>query len=488
MDEMIKHDAIGRAAFKAGMDRKTARKYLDAQVLPSATVSPRSWRTREDPFAEQDARIDQLLQDQPTLEAKTLFEILCLEFPDRFHDGQLRTLQRKVAHWRACHDEHSSLAVLAQHHRPGEAAQTDFTSTGELRIAIAGTAYPHLLGLFVLPFSNWQWVTICQSESMLAIKRTVQRALFQLGRVPLFHQTDNSTAATHRISKADEDNQKKRPFNEEYEALMRHFGMTPRTIAVGESHQNGDVEASNGAFKRALEQALLVRGQRDFASVEEYQRFLDELARKRNRSRGARVEVELKAMRPLAVSKLTEFNEERVKVSCWGTVTVRKNIYSVPTRLIGQELRVRVYEDRLEMWFGERCEVRCERLLGESKKRIDYRHLVWSLMRKPGAFERYVHREEMFPTQAFRRAFERLSESKEGVARDLEYLRILHLAATTLQSEVEAALELLLGTPGELNVDLVEGLVQARRKPVRPELSPMKPDLQEYDALLEAAQ
>lgn len=486
IDQMNKHGAIGRAAMKAGMDRKTARSYLDAGTLPSTMHKPRTWRTRHDPFDAQSGRIDQLLREQPTLEAKTLFEILCLEFPDHFQPGQLRTLQRRVEHWRATHDEGAHLAMLAQRHRPGEAAQTDFTSTGELVITITGVLYVHLLGVFVLPFSNWTWVTVCLSESMLAIQRTVQRALFQLGRVPQFHQTDNSTAATHRIAKAGGDTSRSRPFNEDYLALMRHYGMTPRTIAVGESHQNGDVEAANGALKRALEQALLKRGHRDFDSTDHYQRWLDDVSRQRNRSRGTRVAHELEAMRPLQVERLAEFIEERVRVTCWGTVCVRKNIYSVPTRLIGQELRVRLYEDRLEAWFGERCELRCERLRGESKKRIDYRHLVWSLVRKPGAFERYVYREEMFPTRLFRETFDALSMAKQGVARDLEYLRILHLAASTMQSDVEAALELLRAQGETITADKVKALVEAHRPSSTPALSPMKPDLHEYDALLEA--
>ena len=486
MDEMNKHGALGRAAMKAGMDRKTARKYLDAGAMPSTMDSPRTWRTRPDPFAAYHHRIDQLLREQPSLEAKTLFEILDAEFPDQLQPGQLRTLQRRVEHWRATHDEGAMLAMLAQRHRPGEAAQTDFTSTSELAITIAGVLHVHLLGVFVLPFSNWCWLTVCLSESMLAIQRTVQRALFQLGRVPLFHQTDNSTAATHRIAKADEDTSRPRPFNDDYLALMRHYGMTPRTIARGESHQNGDVEAANGAIKRALEQALLKRGHRDFDSTDHYQRWLDEVSRVRNRSRGTRVEQELAAMRPLAVERLVEFVEERVRVTCWGTICVRKNIYSVPTRLIGQQLRVRLYEDRLEAWFGERCELRCERLRGESKKRIDYRHLVWSLLRKPGAFERYVYRAEMFPTRRFREAFDALSMTKQGTARDVEYLRILHLAASTMESDVEAALELLHTQGEELTADKVKALVEARRPAPVPALRPMTPDLHEYDALLEA--
>jgi len=486
MDEMTLHGAIGRAAMKAGMDRKTARKYVAEGTLPSSMPTPRSWRTRDDPFEEQEERIEQLLREQPRLEAKTLFALLCTEFPGLFHEGQLRTLQRRVERWRVAHDDGTALAMLGQRHRPGEAAQTDFTSTSELAITILGVLYVHLLGMFVLPFSNWTWTTVCLSESILSIRRTVQRALFQLGCVPQYHQTDNSTGATHQIKKSDEATQHKRPFNDEYVALMKHYGMTPRTIAVGESKQNGDVEAINGATKRAIEQALIVRGSRDFESVEQYQQFLDGFNRARNKSRGARVELELEVLRPLTVEKLVEYVEERVKVSCWGTLSVRKNTYSVPPRLIGQTLRVRIYEERIEAYCGERCELQCDRLRGEGKRRIDYRHMAWSLLRKPGGFERYIYREEMFPTAAFRRAFDALSASNEGLARDVEYLRILHLAASTMQSDVEAALELLFEQHEPLTYARVKELADARRRPPLPTLAPMKPQFAEYDALIPA--
>jgi hypothetical protein len=486
MDEMTQHGAIGRAAMKAGMDRKTARTYVATGTLPSSMPTARPWRTRDDPFEKQAERIEQLLGEQPRIEAKTLFAVLCTEFPGMFHEGQLRTLQRRVERWHVAHDDGTALAMLGQRHRPGEAAQTDFTSTTELAIRLAGVLYAHLLGVFVLPFSNWMWITVCLSESTLSIRRTVQRALFQLGHVPQFHQTDNSTGATHQIKKSDEGTRRKRPFNDDYEALMRHYGMTPRTIAVGESQQNGDVEAINGASKRAIEQALLVRGNRDFESLEQYQHFLDELCRARNKSRGPRVTLEIEAMRLLTVDKLVEFVEERVKVSCWGTLCVRKNTYSVPPRLIGQTLRVRLYEERIEAYFGERCELVCERLRGEGKRRIDYRHMAWSLLRKPNGFERYIYREEMFPTTAFRRAFDALSVSQQGLARDREYLRILHLAASTMQSDVEAALDLLFEQFEPLTYERVKELADARRRPPLPTLAPMKPQLAEYDALIAA--
>ena len=187
-----------------------------------------------------------MLRETPGLEAKTLFELLVEKYPGRYDEGQLRTLQRAITAWRAEQGPDKEV-VLAQQHRPGEAAQTDFTRATELGVTIAGQVFVHLLCVFVLPYSNWQWATVCLSESMAALRKGVQRALFQLGRVPRYHQTDNSTAATHRIpdgKAASSSRAGKRPFNEEYLAMMRHFGMKPRTTEVGAKEQNGDVEAA----------------------------------------------------------------------------------------------------------------------------------------------------------------------------------------------------------------------------------------------------
>ncbi len=487
MDEMNQHGAIGHAAMKAGMDRKTARKYIAAATMPSTMDTPRSWKTRTDPFEQQQQRLEQILIEHPNIDAKTVLAFLDREFPGRFHDGQLRTLQRKIAHWRATKDDASALAMLTQRHRPGEAAQSDFTHATELGITIAGIAFHHLLGVFVLPFSNWTWVTVCFSESLLAIRSTVQRALFQLGRAPTWHQTDNSTAATHHVRVAGHLHGKTRDFNDEYLALMRHFSMQPRTIEIGESHQNGDVEAINGATKRGLEQALILRGSRAFESIESYQLWLDDFCRSNNKRRADRVALELAAMHSLPDESLIEYVEERVKVAATSTILVKRNRYSVPPRLVGKELRVRVFEARIEAYFGDRCELRCERIIGDGKHRVDYRHMVWSLLQKPGAFERFVYRDEMFPTISFRRAFEAIGEQRQGVGRDREYLRILHLAASTMESDVDAALALLLEQREPVTFERVKALSDTRRRPDTPALQPMKPDLAEYDALLSKA-
>jgi hypothetical protein len=322
---------------------------------------------------------------------------------------------------------------------------------------------------------------------MAAMRKGVQRALFQLGRAPRYHQTDNSTAATHRIP----DGQAacfadgKRPFNAEYVALMQHFGMTPRTTAVGAKEQNGDVESANGAFKRRPEQALLVRGSRDFESVEAWQVLVDQVARKANAHRGRRVEEDLAAMRELHVAKLPEYVEEEVRVSEWSTVRVKHCAYSVPSRLMGKWVRVRIFEDRLEVRFADEVQLACDRLLGRNLRRIDYRHVIWSLIRKPGAFARYVYREEMFPSPVFRVAYDAIQAQHPGTRGDLEYLRILHLAASTMEADVAVALSLLQMAATVITAAAVKEMIAAGPTSIDvPPLAPSVVNLAAYDALL----
>jgi hypothetical protein len=485
MDEMSKHGKVGLAAMRAGVDRKTARKYVKSAKLPSEMVTPRTWRTRSDPFAEVWDGLAAMLEQEPGLEAKTLFESLCEENPGRYEPGQLRTLQRHVRRWRAQRGPAREV-MFTQMHRPGESCQVDFTEVVSLRVTVVGELFGHLLCVFTLPFSNWQWATVCLSESLAALRRGIQAALFQLGGVPRFSQTDNSTAATHRIPSGEEARVEghRRPFNTEYLALVRHFGMAPRTTEVGAKEQNGDVEASHRALKARLEQALLLRGHRDFESREAWQSFVHDVLRKANGARGARVQEELATLRPLTATRLPEFVEQDVRVNAGSTIRVHCCAYSVPSRLIGEVVHVRQYEDRIEVRFAEDLQLACERLRGDKRHRIDYRHVIWSLVRKPGAFARYVYREEMFPSLTFRRAYDAIVGDRPGVKADLEYLRILHLAASTLESDVEAALELLLAEGQDVTGDAVKAITSGADKLEVPDLDPEPIDLASYDELL----
>lgn len=478
MDEMSKHGRVGLAALRAGLHRNTARRYLELGKLPSEQKQPRTWRTRPDPFAEDWEQIAARLEAAPELEAKALFEDLMHRRPGRYEEGQLRSLQRRVKRWRAEHGPEREV-LLPQQHRPGEALQTDFTSGSSLGVRIGGEVFPHLLCHSVLPYSNWQSVVVCGSESMLALRCGVQEAVFRLGRVPQWHQTDNSTAATHDLHTG------KRGFNAEYLELMAHLGMQPRTIGLGASRQNGDVEAANGALKRRLEQHLLLRGSREFSAVEQYEAWLGTVVEQANGGRAARVAEELALMRPLTVARLPRYREIPVRVSSNGTIQVRRNTYSVPPRLRGERLLVRLYDLQLEVYYGGQRQLVIERLRGEGRHRIDYRHVIWSLVKKPWAFARYRYRESLFPSELLRRAYDALVLGLAQRRAELEYLRVLHLAAATLQHEVEAAVELVLGA-GKLPTFAEVRALVSDRKPEVPTLAPLAVDLAGYDELLVA--
>lgn len=479
MDEMGRHGEVGKAGLRAGMSPNTARKYVRASRLPSELKPPRDWRTRDDPFEEDWAELRARLADAPELEARALFEDLLRRKPDGYAPGQLRTLQRRVKQWRA-REGPPKLIFFPQEHRPGEAMQTDFTWASALGITIGGEPFPHLLCHPVLPYSNWEWATICQSESMAALRRGVQAALGRLGRAPAYHQTDNSTAATHDLRTG------KRGFNAEYEGLVRHYGMVPRTIEVGEKHQNGDVESLHGALKRRLAQHLLLRGSREFGTVDTYEGWVQACIESANRLRATRVADEIAVMRPLPPARLPEFVEHDVRVTAWSTIRVKHNAYSVPSRLEGELVRVRLFDERLEVFFGGEPQLTVARLPGRNGHRINYRHIIWSLVRKPGAFERYRYRDDLFPSRTFRRAYDALGEALEARRADVEYVRILHLAASTMETEVEQALARLL----EAGTVPMAEQVRARVSPVRPEVPALavgEVDLAAYDALLEPA-
>ena len=489
MEEITKHGKVGRASLKANMDRKTGRKYVAAGKLPSEMIKPRTGaRTRVDPFADDWPAIAARLKETPEFEAKTIFEELVEQHPGRYVEGQLRTLQRHIRVWRATEGPDKEV-FFSQLHRPGEAAQTDFTWATKLGVTIAGVVFTHMLCVVTLPFSNFQWLTVCLSESMMALRRGVQSALFRLGRAPKYHQTDHSTAATHNIPGvalvAGEITPQHRQFNDEYVALMRHFGMTPRTIAIAASEQNGDVEASNGAIKRRLEQALLRRGHRDFATREEWEKFAQAVLDKANRRRTDKIELELAAMPLVNVARLAEFTEVEVGVTDWSTIRVVRNTYSVPSRLIGEAVKAHVYEDRIEVFFATKHQLTVERLRGDGGHRINYRHIIWSLVQKPGAFARYRYREDLFPSVTFRKTYDAIQTPDRGTRGDLAYLRILHLAASTMESEVEAALSLLLAEGKTPSSDAVRALVATTTTPIDvPLLEPSVVDLDAYDELL----
>jgi hypothetical protein len=423
------------AASKAGMDPKTARRYLALNRLPSEVKKERHWRTREDPFSEVWDQVRQQIEENPGLEAKTLFEWLQREHPGRYSDGQIRTLQRRVKLWRATEGPAQEV-YFGQTHEPGRLCASDFTHMTELGITIQGQTLAHLVYHFVLTYSNWETGTICYSESLESLSEGWQNAVWELGAVPVEHRTDSLSSAVNNMSNLEE-------FNRRYEAVMKYYGVRPLHTNPASPHENGDAEQSHHRFKRAMEQALMLRGSRDFVSVAEYAQFLQDLLAQRNAGRRQRLAEELGVMGELPARRMESARRERVKVDSGSLIHVERNAYSVNSRLIGEKVEARVYLDHVEVWYGQKKVEELPRLRGRSKHRVDYRHIIEWLVRKPGAFENYRYKEDLFPTSRFRMAYDAIQETAPGRAVK-EYLKILKLAADEGETPVDEALRELL--------------------------------------------
>jgi transposase len=477
MKEFKNSGVLQDAAMKAGMDRKTARRYVKSGKGPAEMMGARNWRTRRDPLAGIWDEARQWLEITPELEAKALFEHLLATRPGEIDGRALRTFQRRVDIWRRRHGPPKEV-FFAQIHAAGECIQTDWTKANELGVTIAGNDFPHLLVHSVLPCSNWQWAMPCSSESSLSLRSGLQGALWELGGVPLFSQTDQSSTATHQLKRGES----RRGFNTDYLALCHHLGLEPRTIAVGNPNQNGDVEAAQGHLKRRLKNHLILRGSRDFPDVVAYAQFVAMVCRGSNALRLQKIAEERVLLRPLPHMRFPETEEITVRVSSYSTARVKECAYSIPARLIGAMLQVQVSEDTVRFAHLGELIASYPRSKGRLP-RIDYRHVIASLVRKPGAFARYVYREELFPRAVFRQTYDRLKATDE-VKADQRYLRLLGLAADFGEDPVGDELGSALRN-GE--VPLADVIELRLRQPVPPEptqVAPFTPELGSYDTLI----
>lgn len=464
------------AAAQAGMSERTARKYERAAALPSQVKQARSHRTRIDPFARDWSWIEEEMTRDPGLQANTLFELLCEQHPDRYQQGQLRTLQRHIRSWRAtCGPERE--IMFPQVHEPARMAQSDFSSMNELKVTIAGETFAHLIFHFVLTYSNMEAVKICFSESFEALSESMESCIWEIGGTPRWHRTDNLSAAV--VNPTIDGHE----FTENYAKLLAHYEMEPRANKAGCANQNGDVEQSHHRFKMAVDQALRVRGHRNFPHRQAYADFLAALVQKRNRSRRDRIAIERPLLRALPEKPLNFTREIKARVSRFSLIHVMGNHYSVPSRLIGSTVTVRLRAEQIEISLGTAHVLVLPRLRGRDRQHVDYRHVIWSLIRKPGAFASYCYREELFPTTAFRRAYDAYQEHFPANA-DREYLRVLHLAASGSESDVEAALLLLLEAGSVPRFDMVKAMAAHANVTHIPSITKPNIDLTIYDRLL----
>ena len=478
MSEYQETGSVTESAMKAAMSRPTARKYLSAKKPPQELQAKHTWRTRLDPLREIWPTAEAMLTEAPELEAKALFEHLRERDSKHLKDCHLRTFQRRVKLWRLQHGPDKEV-FFSQEWEPGRALQLDWTRCNELAVTISGAPFDHLLCHTVLPYSNWEWASVCHSESLLSLRRGLQDSLYELRRVPRELRVDNSSAATHRIG-ADAG----RDFNPEFVSLCQHYGLIAKTIGIGCPNENGDVESSNGHLKRRLRQHLLLRGSRDFESEDAYLAFVLEIIRAGNRARADKLAEELALMKELPPARLSDYDEVYCRVNSGSAIRVKKVSYSVPARLIGQQVKVEVYENELKVYSGRELLLSLPRRRSDRGLVLDYRHVIDHLLRKPGAFERYRYREQLFPAQIFRRAHDYLvvqGGHRRGV---LEYLQLLKLTSQVRQADVEIMLTDFLSPPG--CAWTVEQIRHALLRPQAPALRLVEyqPECQSYDRLL----
>ena len=394
------------AAAKAGFGASTGGR-LDADPrMPSQKRTPRG-RRRPDPLAEYwESEIMPMLLASPGLRPITVLREMQRRHAG-FSDDLRRTLERRIRLWQALHGPEREV-IFRQEHPPGQQGLSDFTDAAELgvihrRRAAGSSALPLPAGVLRLAACH----VVLGGESFVALAEGLQNALWALGGAPLEHRSDSLSAAFRNLERdAAED------LTQRYEALCAHYGMTPTRNNPGVAHENGAIEGPHAHLKLALQQALLLRGSADFADLDAYRRFVDEVVGRANAGRRKALEIERVQLEALPPRRTDDFEEVLVTVTRSGGFFLRRVFYTVPSRLIGHRLRVRLYDDRLECFLGGTLvqTLRRGRSIDGNRRghMVDYRHIIHALRRKPMALLNLVYREQLFPRDAYRHAWDAL--------------------------------------------------------------------------------
>ena len=470
------------AAAKAGFSASSGYRIVEDPTLPSTREQERG-RRRPDPLADIfDSEVVPILRAAPGLRSIGIFEEMKRRYPD-LNPGIRRTLERRIRAWRAIYGAEQEV-MFRQTHEPGALGLSDFTEMSDLGVSVAGLSLDHRLYHFRLIWSGFEHAhVILGGESYVALAEGLQNALWTLGGAPAGHRSDSLSAAFRNL-----DADARQDLTSRYDALCAHYGMTPSRNNRGEAHENGSIESAHGHLKAAIRDALLLRGSADFDDLAAYRKFIDEVVSRRNRRNGPRIDVERAALRPLPDRRTCDFEEILVTVTSSSSFTLRKVFYTVPSRLIGHRLRVRLYDDRLELFLGGTHLNTLRRgrsgANGVHGHVVDYRHVIHSLRRKPMALLRLVYRDQLFPREAYRRTFERLLEAgaeKTACRQMVELLAMAHERAC--EAELADALTAGLAEAQLPDIDALRRRF-APRLTALPEVVVALTPLSAYDVLL----
>jgi hypothetical protein len=467
---------IGTAAKIVGIHRNTASKYLNTEMLPSELRKPRGCVSTQ-ASAIDDAHWEELtkiLDASPELEATAAMEFLRERYPDRYTGKELRSLQRRIRDWCVISCKEKEV-IFYQNYNPGERSQSDFVDMDYLGVKVENRQFDHLLYHFMLPYSGWEYVLVCEGgESFMNLCAGCEKAFWKLGGVTKQHRTDNLTAA---ITTTDEGSY----FTDNWKKLTSHYNVEPTTNNPGKSNENGKVERSNGLIKRSVENHLYLGGSKDFRSKDDYQNFVDGIVGKRNAKRLEKVAEERKELQQLPEAKWYSPVKIPVKVHKDSTVRIDGAVYSAPSRTIGCTLFAYIYPDKVDLYYGAvHLETMPRHKKGETC--INFMHIVHSLRRKPGAFEDYKYKDSMYPTTVFRTAYDKLRSSENMLQCNKDYIELLYMAKTHNLKSISAAIFAVL-EEGALPTSEEIAKRLEHKTPVR-DVYVRQPMLSEYDELL----
>ena len=449
------------AAAKVGFSTASAYRIEADPRPPTQKKEPRG-RRRPDPLALYwEAEIVPILKAASGIRVIGVLQELRRRHPD-LGSNIRRTLERRIQAWRSLHGPEQDV-IFRQEHEPGRLGLSDFTDANGLGVTIANEPFDHRLYHFRLAFSGFEHAhVVLGGESFTALAEGLQNALWALGGAPKEHRSDSLSAAFHNLAADARDDVTQR-----YAALMGHYGMTATRNNRGVAHENGSIESAHGHLKRALEDALLLRGSREFADLDAYRAFVDAIVGRRNANLAKRIALEKEALEPLPKGRTTDFEEKVIPVTSSGGFILRRVFYTVPSRLIGHRLRVRIFDDRLECLLGATRVVTLRRGRPASDTRgghvVDYQHVIHALRRKPMALANLVYRDQLFPRAPYRRVFEALQESG-----DLRGACKVAVELLALAHERACEAELAEAIAAELDAKRLPDLAALRRR-FRPE-------------------
>jgi hypothetical protein len=433
------------AAAKASFSAATGHRIEKDPRLPSVRKTCRE-RRRPDPLADLfEGEVVPMLKAAPGLRPVALFEEMIRRHPD-LGAGVRRTLERRIRSWRALHGEEQEV-IFRQIHEPGRTGLSDFTDMAYAGITVAGVPLDHRLYHFRLAYSGFEHAhVVLGGESFVALAEGMQNALWSLGGTPREHRTDSLSAAFRNL-----DQEAQVDLTRRYEALCAHYRMIPTRNNAGVAHENGAIEGPHAHLKRAIEDALLLRATSDFPDLASYRGFIDEQVGRQNARHAKRIDSERAALQELPDRRTCDYEQMTVRVTSSGGFTLRKVFYTVPSRLIGHRLRIRLHDDRLQVFIGGTALMELPRGRaqpnGKHDQIVNYHHVIHSLRRKPMALLNLVYRDQLFPRQAYRLSFDALKEAlpeRQACRIMVELLALAHDRAceadlaTCLEADLEA--------------------------------------------------